>query len=49
MLGEIGNADETLVWFDMPSNCTVSEKGAKQVKLLAPQALTPHGNARVYR
>lgn len=34
VMGEIGNADETPVWFDMPSNATVAEKGAKQVKLL---------------
>ncbi|KAL1426096.1 hypothetical protein MTO96_018569 [Rhipicephalus appendiculatus] len=30
----MGNADETPAWFDMPSNTTVTEKGAKQVKLL---------------
>lgn len=33
-MGHIGYADETPVWFDMPSNTTVLEKGAKQVKLL---------------
>lgn len=42
MLGEIGNADETPVWFDMPSNCTVSEKGAKQVKPLTRRNEHPH-------
>lgn len=34
MMGHMGNADETPVWFDMPSNTTVTEKAAKQVKLL---------------
>lgn len=34
MMGEMGNADETPVWFVMPSNAPVAEKGAKQVKLL---------------
>jgi hypothetical protein len=31
MLGHIGNADQTPVYFDMPSNITVNEKGAKAV------------------
>lgn len=35
MLGQIGNADETPVWFDMPSSTTVCERGAKEVKLLS--------------
>lgn len=35
MAGQIGNADETPVWFDMPSATTVAERGAKQVKLLS--------------
>lgn len=30
-LSQIGNADETAVFFDMPRNYTVSEKGQKQV------------------
>ncbi|KAH7937218.1 hypothetical protein HPB49_008918 [Dermacentor silvarum] len=30
----IGNADETPVWFDVPSSTTVCERGAKEVKLL---------------
>ncbi|KAM7292749.1 hypothetical protein ISCGN_025887 [Ixodes scapularis] len=34
MLGQIGNADQTPVWFDMPSRRTVSEKGEWQVRLL---------------
>lgn len=34
MLGQIGNADQTPVWFDMPSSRTVAEKGARQVRLL---------------
>uniref|UniRef100_A0A6G5A925 Putative pogo transposable element n=1 Tax=Rhipicephalus microplus TaxID=6941 RepID=A0A6G5A925_RHIMP len=35
MLGQIGNADETPVWFDMPSSTTVCERGAKEVRLLS--------------
>jgi hypothetical protein len=31
MLGHIGNADQTLVYSDTPSNVTVNEKGAKTV------------------
>jgi hypothetical protein len=31
MLGHIGNADQTPVYSDMPSNVTVNEKGAKTV------------------
>jgi hypothetical protein len=31
MLGHIGNADQTPVYFDIPSNVTVNEKGAKTV------------------
>ncbi|KAL1477949.1 hypothetical protein MTO96_016928 [Rhipicephalus appendiculatus] len=34
MLGQIGKADETPVWFDMPSSTTVCGRGAKEVKLL---------------
>lgn len=34
MLGQIGNADQTPVWFDMPSRRTVAEKGCRQVNLL---------------
>ncbi|KAM7297194.1 Pogo transposable element with KRAB domain [Ixodes scapularis] len=34
MLGQIGNADQTPVWFDMPSRRTVSEKVEWQVHLL---------------
>lgn len=35
VFGQIGNADETPVWFDMPSSTTVCERGAKEVKLLS--------------
>lgn len=31
LLGQIGNADQTPVFFDMPSNTTVADKGAKSV------------------
>lgn len=31
---QIGNADETPVYFDMPSNWTVDEKGRKEVKMI---------------
>ncbi|KAM7309473.1 Pogo transposable element with KRAB domain [Ixodes scapularis] len=34
MLGQIGNADQTPVWFDMPSRTTVTGKGERQVPLL---------------
>lgn len=34
MMGHMGDADETLIWFDMPSNWTVTAKGSKQVELL---------------
>ncbi|KAG0427701.1 hypothetical protein HPB47_025253 [Ixodes persulcatus] len=34
MLGQIGNADQTLVWLDMPSSRIVMEEGARQVHLL---------------
>lgn len=31
LCGQMGNGDETAVYFDMPSNTTVEEKGAKSV------------------
>lgn len=34
LLGQIGNADQTPVYFDMPSRTTVTAKGAKDVRLL---------------
>lgn len=34
ILGQIGNADQTPVYFDMPSRTTVTSKGAKDVRLL---------------
>lgn len=33
LMGQIGNADQTPVFFDMPSNYTINEKGAKQVRI----------------
>ena len=30
-MGQIGNADETPIWFDMPRNYTIIEKGTKKV------------------
>lgn len=33
LLGQIGNADQTPVYFDMPVAYTVNEKGAKEVKV----------------
>ena len=30
LLGQIANADETPIWFDMPSNTTVAETGSKE-------------------
>ena len=33
LLGQIGNTDQTPVFFDMPSNYTINEKGAKEVRL----------------
>lgn len=35
MIGQIGNADQTPMFFDMPSNYTVESKGAKQVRILS--------------
>lgn len=32
-LSQIGNADQTPVWFDAPENCTVDVKGAKSVSV----------------
>lgn len=34
LLGQIGNADQTPVYFDMASNTTMSAKGAREVNLL---------------
>ena len=28
-MGQIGNADESPIWFDMPGNYTITEKGTK--------------------
>jgi hypothetical protein len=33
LLGQIRNADEMLVFLNMPSNTTITEKGAKSVLL----------------
>ncbi|XP_075742515.1 uncharacterized protein LOC119169112 isoform X1 [Rhipicephalus microplus] len=35
MMWQIGNADETPVWFDMPSLTTITQCGAKDLKLLS--------------
>ncbi|KAM7313092.1 pogo transposable element with KRAB domain [Ixodes scapularis] len=35
MIGQIGNANQTPRFFDMPSNYTVESKGAKQVRILS--------------
>ncbi|KAL1421128.1 hypothetical protein MTO96_023435 [Rhipicephalus appendiculatus] len=35
MMGQIGNANETPVWLDMPSSTTITQRGAKDVKLLS--------------
>ncbi|KAH8035093.1 hypothetical protein HPB51_004334 [Rhipicephalus microplus] len=35
LLGQIGNADQTPLYFDMPGTTTVEKKGAKQVRVLA--------------
>lgn len=32
LLGQIGNADETPIWFDLPANYTVHDVGDKQVR-----------------
>lgn len=34
-LGQIGNADQTPLYFDMPATTTVEKKGAKQVRVLS--------------
>lgn len=34
ILGQIGDADQTPVYFDMPTHTTVATKGAKDVRLL---------------
>ena len=30
-MGQIGNADETRIWFDIPRNYIITEKGTKEV------------------
>lgn len=34
MLGQIGNADQNPVYFDLPSHMTITAKGSKDVRLL---------------
>lgn len=34
LLGQMGNADQTPIFFDMPSNYTVESTGAKQVRII---------------
>ena len=31
LMGQIGNADETPIWFDIPRNYTITKKGTKEV------------------
>jgi hypothetical protein len=33
LMGQIGNANETSIWFDMPHNYTIADKGAKEVPI----------------
>ena len=33
LMGQIGNADKTPIWLDMPCNYTVEQRGAKQVPI----------------
>lgn len=42
LLEQIGNADETPVWFDMPSGTTVSQHEAKEVKLISTGSQKAH-------
>lgn len=35
-LGQIGNADRTPLYFDMPGTTIVEKKGTKQVRVLTP-------------
>ena len=32
-MGQIGNADEAPIWFDMPRNYTITEEGTKEVTI----------------
>ncbi|KAH8020540.1 hypothetical protein HPB51_002489 [Rhipicephalus microplus] len=43
LLGQIGNADQTPLYFDMPGTTTVEKKGAKQVHVLT----SVHGKTTV--
>jgi hypothetical protein len=43
VLGQMGNADETPVFFDMPANTTVDTKGSKSVL----NKTTGHGKLRI--
>nr|ADK62392.1 pogo transposable element [Rhipicephalus microplus] len=43
LLGQIGNADQTPLYFDMPGTTTVEKKGAKQVRVLT----SVHGKTTV--
>ena len=46
-MGQIGNADETPIWFDMPRNYTITEKGTKEVfiKISGCEKTARNGNA----
>ncbi|KAH8025217.1 hypothetical protein HPB51_004758 [Rhipicephalus microplus] len=35
MMGQIDNADETPVWFDMPSSTMIMQRGTNDMKLLS--------------
>ncbi|KAH8035531.1 hypothetical protein HPB51_006287 [Rhipicephalus microplus] len=43
LLGQIGNADQTPLYFDMPGTTTVEKKGAKQVRVLT----SVHGSSKL--
>ena len=47
---QIGNADETPIWFDMPRNYTITEKGTKEVFIKTSGCEKPrNGNAGNHR
>ncbi|KAM7298529.1 pogo transposable element with KRAB domain [Ixodes scapularis] len=46
LLGQIGNADQTPVYFDMPVAYTVNEKGAKEVKEVFPKNIIVRVNEK---
>ncbi|KAH8030656.1 hypothetical protein HPB51_010590 [Rhipicephalus microplus] len=49
LLGQIGNANQTPLYFDMPVTTTVEKKGAKQVRVLTSgHVKTSDGNALLH-